>query len=167
MMGCSATDFNGGQSESGSNVTAANQTPNPSQIKNPGSANDARASCDVARATLGLFAPTLPNNANIDGLTGSGIYSAGQVHIVRDVIGSLILLGSGADAAIDSVSELSGSLIVCDMDVKSIDGGVDGSIIVVRGNVGTVTGVTGSVLVVDGHITGQISNSTGSVLAIQ
>ncbi len=171
MMGCSATDFKGSKAEEGSSGTSGSPggqtTPDPAKDKNPVSASDARENCDWARATLGLFASTLPNNGNINGLTGSGIYAAGKVHIVRDVIGSLILLGSGADAAIDSVSELYGSLIVCDMDIKSIDGGVDGSIIVVNGNVGNVTGVTGSVLVVDGNVTGNITNSTGSVLAIQ
>lgn len=161
ITACSATEFNSTTEEASSDSSS-----NSSAAPSAATVDQAKETCDTLRGTVGLFVPSLAVDASVNGLLGSGIFSADRVLAVRGVTGSLVLFGQNADSAIESVNDLEGSLIVCDMDVKSVNL-ITGSVIVVNGQVGDVSNVSGSVLVVHGSINGSILNSTGSVLAVQ
>lgn len=162
LAACSQTKFN---QEGSSQSSESAQNSNPLDTKKQKNPDQARSDCQYLKLGLAFLADPLAANSSVDGLIGSGIYSATTVLQINRITGSVIVLGTAPDAKIGLLSLIDGSALICDMDVMRVEN-VAGSVIVVNGTIGAVHRVTGSVLAVDGAVQGPVTDSIGSVLSL-
>lgn len=166
LTACNNTKLSGTSDETSSTAqntgnppTDSNSNPDPAP-----SADDARLECESLKFGLSFLSTPLSAGSSVRNIVGSGIFSASRVAKITTITGSVIMLGTSTASTVDNISDVDGSILICDMDVTRVER-VYGSVIVVGGRIGAVDQVTGSVLTVDGQIQGPVTNSTGSILA--
>ncbi len=103
----------------------------------------------------------LDDGSTIKNFKGNLKVRAGNIVSIRNTKGNLVLVGIGS-ASIDHIKDVTGNLLICNMNVGVIERTSKGNILLDGGNVCLVNGHVGNLRVNNGSI-GEVRNGVGNV----
>jgi hypothetical protein len=124
--------------------------------------NTTEANCRSALEKI-ASATAVAANGSIGGASGRLFFSGTQIASVNKLNGQITISSLDPMAKIASLSDSTGDIYICNMDVAKIDKVSQGHIIVIGGDVGDVSDFSGELEVIGGKVTGKVSNSTGVI----
>ena len=124
----------------------------------------AEASCKYA-AEKWFTGVTLAENSSITGVK-NGIYLVDHLAAIEDGFGNVVIYSQAANAKVNEISNFKGNVIVCGLDVGSINSGSLGNVYVVGGNVGNIDDFKGNVVIRRGSLDGEVTGSKMNLLVL-
>jgi len=124
---------------------------------------------DIAAAVAACLADApgnaieLADGSDIIDENGSKSYLTPGLKLVNNIGSLSIYRQDGGSGKIELISDHSGNLLICGLNVDSIENHSNGNVTIIGGDVGNIDDFSGNITLIGGTVTGSVTNTVGTI----